>query len=286
VNAPAHIGEYAIERELSAGSTYLASAPGGRRVVLKRLDNDCLLGRQLHPLIKDRLGRVRELAHLGVANLLTIERADQGEFLVWEFVPGMTLGEFLKQRTENGTELRAMARELALHVESLHALGIVHGALHERNIIVAPDGALRLTHISPLLYEDTAVDIAALSEMLEEMGLAEVIEDAEGPLVLRELIARLSGSPDDPEHRRTPIRPADPREKNIRRAAIAGAVLATVLGAALAWGLWRWARGHAPQQSGAVGWIGSGNTFQLSRTLPAKPSPHPSPGVPGEGVIG
>ena len=50
------IGAYRVERELGEGS-FLACESNGRRVVLKMLEADCLLKGQLHPMIKDRLGR-------------------------------------------------------------------------------------------------------------------------------------------------------------------------------------------------------------------------------------
>src|SRR5687768_5806805 len=56
------------------GPSYLAAGPGGRGVVLKPLDRDCLLKNGLHPSIRERLARVRELALAGVANLYGVER--------------------------------------------------------------------------------------------------------------------------------------------------------------------------------------------------------------------
>src|ERR1044071_6046711 len=66
------IGGYRILRTLSAGHSFLAEETGGQRVVLKVLDEDCLLRGQLHPNIHDRLERVRELAHPKVANLHSV----------------------------------------------------------------------------------------------------------------------------------------------------------------------------------------------------------------------
>src|SRR4051794_36900818 len=88
------IGAYRVERELGEGS-FLACESNGRRVVLKMLEGDCLLKGQLHPMIHGRLGRVRELAHLGVANLQGAEKEGERAFLVWEFVEGITLEEYL-----------------------------------------------------------------------------------------------------------------------------------------------------------------------------------------------
>src|SRR5947209_12714971 len=85
------IGGYGVERTLVPGQSWLACAPGGRRVVLKALDEDCLWKGQLHPNIRDRLARVRELAHAGVANLYGVERDGPLTYLVWEHVPGDTL---------------------------------------------------------------------------------------------------------------------------------------------------------------------------------------------------
>src|SRR2546423_1425556 len=85
---------------LTADGGYLAEGEGGRRVVLKRVDDDCMLGKGLHPSIVDRLGRVREVAHAGVANLITVEKGGRrdaetrgrGEeaWMVWEYVEGET----------------------------------------------------------------------------------------------------------------------------------------------------------------------------------------------------
>src|SRR5687768_2754204 len=168
--------DYRIEKELGASSS-LAMAAGGRRVVLKTLDADCLLKGQLHPMIKDRLGRVRELAHLGVANLHGAERDGERAFLVWEYVEGKTLSEYLADAKLDKARLAQLAQQIVLHVESLHSLGIVHGGLHERNIIVTPSGEVRLTHVSPLLYHEETVDLSALQVVIREMGLVIAHQD-------------------------------------------------------------------------------------------------------------
>src|SRR6266571_2713082 len=109
------IGEYRIERELGEGS-FLACESNGRRVVLKMLEGDCLLKGQLHPMIKDRLGRVRELAHLGVANLHGVERDGERAFLVWEYVEGIALEEYLREYEPERARLAEMATQILMHV--------------------------------------------------------------------------------------------------------------------------------------------------------------------------
>src|ERR671912_347757 len=79
---PQEICGYPVDSALSAGGedglppSYFAIGPGGRGVVLKPLESDCVLKGKgtLHPSIKERLSRVRELALAGVANLYGVER--------------------------------------------------------------------------------------------------------------------------------------------------------------------------------------------------------------------
>ena len=92
---PERVCGYRVRGVLTEGVSFLAEGEGGRLVVLKRVDDDCMLGKGLHPSIVDRLGRVREVAHPGVANLIGVEKGRQGDketrsqgdgdaWMVWE----------------------------------------------------------------------------------------------------------------------------------------------------------------------------------------------------------
>ena len=172
---PPEIGGYEVLRPLDpAGQTALAVAPGRRTVVLKTLDPDCLVRSgsksRLHPGIRDRLARVRELAHVRVANLYGVEHDAGRTYLVWEHVEGRTLEEWATRPDVTPRDLLLAARELILTVESLHARGIIHGALHGRNVIVGGDGRLKLTHVSPLLYTDPQHDLASITDLLRDLA--------------------------------------------------------------------------------------------------------------------
>jgi serine/threonine protein kinase len=163
------MSDFTIIRNLNPAGTRLARDAVGRDVVLKAIHADCLLGDGLHPGIADRLARVRELAHLGVANLYAIQN-DGGQIVaVWQYLPGETLEEYAG-RIDSREKLAAVEREIALSVQALHGLGIVHGRLHERNIIVDERGTVFLTHVSPLLYYDAAADRADLAKMFARLS--------------------------------------------------------------------------------------------------------------------
>jgi serine/threonine protein kinase len=235
------IGGYRVLRSLLPDQSWLAEAPGGRPVVLKVLDEDCLWKGHLHPNIKDRLARVRELAHIGVANLYGVERDDRLTYLVWEYLPGRTLDEYAKSLASR--ELAGVARELVLAVEMLHARGIVHGDLKASNVIVNGEGRPVLTHISPLLYSEPAEDVRAVIELLRAIGLDPLVERETDEVSLRRLAARLGAIVDARE-----TGGADGAAGlRIRRRAVLGAAAAALLGVALFLGLKQYATANSPK---------------------------------------
>src|ERR1043165_6341430 len=134
------LSAYRIERALSPDGSLLALGPGQKLVVLKPLDPDCLFEGQLHPQVHDRLSRIRELAHLGVAQLYGVERNGESAYLAWQWIDGTPLEELLDSSVADARTLASIAHRLVLSVELLHSLGIVHGAIHPRNIIVTATG--------------------------------------------------------------------------------------------------------------------------------------------------
>jgi serine/threonine protein kinase len=209
ITSPADLGDYRVVRALAPGQTFLARAPGGREVVLKMLGDDCLLRGQLHPSIRERLARVRELAERGVANLHGVERDGPYTYLVWDHVPGTTFDQLALEPGLSHREMAGLARELVLVVESLHAAGIVHGSIKPGNVILDPNRRLRLTHVSPLLFSDPGLDVASVIDLLREtiarrgeseLPLGRTLAAAKAePIALRELSARLAALRDPRE---------------------------------------------------------------------------------------
>jgi serine/threonine protein kinase len=242
---PENLGAYLIVRMLADGASCLCLSEGGRHVVLKRLEADCLLRGELHPSIKERLQRVRELAQKHVATLQTVERIDGSAYLVWEYVDGQTFDDYAAAPQRTPMQLAQLARELLLCIESLHAQGIVHGAIHGRNVIVDSAGRISLTHVSPLLYTDPADDAEAAIHLLREVvsrhptdpsSLSEWVAQADpARMTLRQLAARLAGAGDAAAA--APTDGTKPPEPRLRRrtlfaaaaTALAGIVIAVVV---------------------------------------------------------
>ena len=156
---------YRVELGLSPGSFRCAS-PDGRLWVLKRLPDDCLYAGSLHPAIRDRLARIRELPHARVATLAGVVRGTDAPHLIWAHVDGRPLNA----ADVSPERFPALARDLASAVELLHARGLVHGGLTASNVILSPAGHVWLTHLSPYLWDDPAEDVRAVDELLRPLA--------------------------------------------------------------------------------------------------------------------
>ena len=186
---------YELLRELSPGRTWLVADSYARLLVLKTLSPDCLTqAGDLHPSIKIRLTRLRELPLGGFVNILGVERhATLGTVIVSQFVDGR-----LWQDVSDMDRLR-LGRELKALVVAVHQFGMVHGALHGRNVVV--DGAEKLILIdpSPLLYDDPKTDLDALAALTSAHGpshdkpvAAAVIKETDKPARQRMLAAAVA----------------------------------------------------------------------------------------------
>jgi hypothetical protein len=215
---------YQLQRILSPGRTYLCLDDRGNAVVLKRLDADCLHRNQLHPAIKFRLARVRELAHPQLTTLRGVERLDADAYTIWNYVDGAQWDE--------GAHAGLMERAKALisAVQNLHSQGIVHGSLHAGNVYIKADGSLHLTDVSPYLYTDAAVDIEAVLRLISDTGLTHR-ERFAGFNPRRQTLGDLANllSADNPTQ---PDVPSD--DSRIRWRSVIAALLITLMAVALA----------------------------------------------------
>lgn len=155
------VGPWVVVRAL--GDDAWLGEDQGQEVVIKRLDASCVRGDKLRDGVRERLHRIRQLPHVSMANLLGVEKTAAGVWCVWEHVPGEPLEQWMRQVDE--AEQIRMSREVVLAVMGMHALGIVHGAIHERNVIVS-GRQLRLTHASALMWNDESRDADAVMQML------------------------------------------------------------------------------------------------------------------------
>jgi hypothetical protein len=135
-----------------------ATLDGKRPVVIKSLEPECFLDGRPHPDVLERLSRLQQLPAGGLVPLIGAWQDGAGVAVVWAFDPSPTLAEL-------PAEQRAAAVEAARSaVAALHDTGLVHGNLHERNIVYDGHHA-RLMHAAGLLHDDPRLDWAALNQI-------------------------------------------------------------------------------------------------------------------------
>jgi serine/threonine protein kinase len=157
-------GRYRIVSELGAGAfglVCLAEDEATSHWVAIRL-----LPRAAPPA--QRVGRslvTASTAHPGLAHVLEFGEVEPGRpFVAVELVEGRRLSNILSEGKplDVGAALR-IALEIGEAVETLHHMGLVHGALRPRNVMVLADGRVKLMDVELIGLRDASAPTAALA---------------------------------------------------------------------------------------------------------------------------
>jgi len=87
------------------------------------------------------------LHHPNIASVFDYGEEDGTAYLVMELVPGRTLGEIIRERDGGmpAEEVRSLLGQAALALSAAHEAGVVHRDVKPANIIVTPEGRVKLT---------------------------------------------------------------------------------------------------------------------------------------------
>ncbi|PYM99077.1 MAG: hypothetical protein DME07_20940 [Candidatus Rokuibacteriota bacterium] len=147
-------GRYRIVGEIGAGVGRVCQAEDdatGHRIAVRVLPK-ALIGTSNGTPTLQRMSRsviAVSAAHSGLASVLAFGESEQGwPFAVMELVEGRRLSDVL---AEGGQLDAAVAMRWALDlggaVETLHNMGLVHGAVRPRNVAVLADGSAKLLDV-------------------------------------------------------------------------------------------------------------------------------------------
>ena len=172
-------GRYRLERTLGRGgmaAVWLGHDEVLDRPVAVKVLSDTIAG---DPGFVARFRReARTAAALSHPNLVGVyDYSEEGErpYLVMQFVPGENLAE-LQERGE-GVDCEQLARELLEALAHIHAAGILHRDIKPGNIIVEPDGRVKLIDFGIALPRDaTALTSTGLVLGTERYAAPEVME--------------------------------------------------------------------------------------------------------------
>jgi len=148
------IGRYQITKELGRGAmgvVYLAVDPTiGRNVAIKTIRLAEVTDPEERAKLRERLFREARsagiLSHPGIVTIYDMEEHDEVAFIAMEYVDGPTLDQLLSKREPMAPErLMSILRQTAAALDYAHAKGIVHRDIKPANIMIASDGAVKIT---------------------------------------------------------------------------------------------------------------------------------------------
>jgi tetratricopeptide (TPR) repeat protein len=142
------LGHYRIVEKIGAGGMGVVY-----RAHDEQLDRDVALKVLPAGLLADEAVRIRfrkealALAKLNHPNIETVYEfgsADEVDFLAMELIPGETLGAKLVQGSFSSRETERLGVQLAEGLAAAHAEGVVHRDLKPGNLMLTPDGRLKI----------------------------------------------------------------------------------------------------------------------------------------------
>ena len=115
-----------------------------RDVAIKVLPAGTLSDDTARKRFRNEAHALAKLNHPNIASVFDFDSLDGLDFLVMEFVPGTTLGKKLAERPLPEREIIRLTLQLADGMAAAQAQGIVHRDLKPGNLVVTPDGRLKI----------------------------------------------------------------------------------------------------------------------------------------------
>lgn len=165
----ARVGRYSVVRRLGSGGmgvVYLAHDPRlDRAVALKLLSRHLSRDGSASRRFEDEARAASALDHPNIATIYEIGEADGGRvFIAMTYCEGETLRQKLERGPLSVHEAVAIAARIADALGAAHARGIVHRDIKPGNVLIAPDGTVRIVDfgIAKIAGRDLTRSSAAL----------------------------------------------------------------------------------------------------------------------------
>jgi eukaryotic-like serine/threonine-protein kinase len=134
------LGHYLIVQQIGAGGmgvVYLADDERlDRRVAIKVLTQGTLANEVVRKRFRKEALSLSKVSHPNIAVVYDFDNQDNIDFLVMEYVPGLTLAERLARGRVSGEEALDIAIQIAAGVGEAHEAGIIHRDLKPQNVII------------------------------------------------------------------------------------------------------------------------------------------------------
>lgn len=142
------ISHYKIEAELGRGGmgvVYRAQDVKLRRqVALKLLSGELFSHTERRARILAEARAAAALNHPGITTIYEVGEEGEHIFIVMELVAGTTLRDVLRDTRPDPRSLARLGLQVAEALEAAHSRGVVHGDVRPENIVVSPEGRVKL----------------------------------------------------------------------------------------------------------------------------------------------
>jgi serine/threonine protein kinase/tetratricopeptide (TPR) repeat protein len=143
-----NLGHYRIAEKIGAGGmgeVYRAHDEHlSRDVAIKVLPSGTLSDQSARRHFRNEALALSKLNHPGIATIYDFDTQEGVDFLVMEYIPGITLSEKLAGRPLAEKEVIALGMQLAEALAAAHAEGVVHRDLKPGNLRATGDGRLKI----------------------------------------------------------------------------------------------------------------------------------------------
>jgi TolB-like protein/Flp pilus assembly protein TadD/predicted Ser/Thr protein kinase len=171
-----NLGHYRIAEKIGAGGmgeVYRAHDEHlSRDVAIKVLPSGTLSDQSARRHFRNEALALSKLNHPGIATIYDFDTQDGVDFLVMEYIPGITLSEKLAGRPLAEKEVIALGTQLAEALAAAHAEGVVHRDLKPGNLRVTGDGRLKILDFGLAKLRLPVVPSAATESIDQTLAMA------------------------------------------------------------------------------------------------------------------
>ena len=143
-------GRYSIESLVGVGgmaNVYRGTdLKTGNQIAVKVLKDEFLDNEELVRRFKNESKAISILSHPNIVKVYDVSVTDKSQYIVMEYVDGITLKEYLKQRGGALTwkETVHFATQILSALQHAHSKGIIHRDVKPQNIMLLADGSIKM----------------------------------------------------------------------------------------------------------------------------------------------
>jgi predicted Ser/Thr protein kinase len=142
------VGPYRVVREIGRGGmgiVYLAEDTRlERRVALKALRPGLQAVEKQRARFRREAGMAAALSHPGIATIYALEEWKSGQFMVSEYIEGVTLADEFERGAVSLEAVVDIGMQVSAAVAAAHEKGVIHRDLKPQNIIRGTNGRLKI----------------------------------------------------------------------------------------------------------------------------------------------